>query len=86
MCVLFHHAVAREDNHLHLSAASWFAPLVQCHDMMRSFQHRQLAQFTIGVFVFRATLLQPLSGDERQWRLTDQRLKAASILYFVGHS
>ena len=43
MCVLFHHAVAREDNHPHLSAASWLAPLVQRHDMTRSFQHIQLA-------------------------------------------
>ena len=27
MCVLSHHAVAQANNHLHLSAASWLAPL-----------------------------------------------------------
>tara|TARA_B100000989_G_C19256368_1_gene350194 strand:+ start:63 stop:263 length:201 start_codon:yes stop_codon:yes gene_type:complete len=37
--VLFHYAVAQVDNHLHLFAASWLAPLAQRHDMMRNFQH-----------------------------------------------
>ena len=42
-CVPFYHAVARADNHLHLSAASWLALLAQHHDKMSSFKPILLA-------------------------------------------